>query len=91
MLGLITAIVSAKLPPTPIILLFKWMGYFAYGKDFADINRSQVFRGHDLLYVCVFCQGQRNGNTDQHHTLNGEDTALSKVPRVTYFNSYFFF
>lgn len=49
------------------------MGYFAYGKDFGDINRSQVFCGHDMVYMCVFCQGQRNGNVDKHRTLNGKD------------------
>lgn len=82
-LGLITAIVCAKLPPTPIILLFKWMGYFAYRKECGDINCSQVFCGQDMVRVCVFCQGQRNGNGDKHHPLNGKDMALPKVPCVT--------
>lgn len=54
--GLITAIVCAKPPPTPIILPLEWMGYFAYGKDFRDINCSQVFCGHDTSYVCMLCQ-----------------------------------
>lgn len=66
--GLITAIVCAKPPPTPIILPLEWMGYFAYGKDFRDINCSQVFCGHDTLYMCMLCQGQGHGNVDKHRT-----------------------
>lgn len=66
-LGLITAIVRAKPPPTPIILPFEWMGYSAYGKDSGDINHSQVFCGHDNAYVGMFCQGQGHGHVDKHH------------------------
>lgn len=66
-LGLITAIVRAKPPPTPIILLFEWMGYSAYGKDSGDMNRSQVFCGHDNVSVCMFCQRQGHGYVDKHH------------------------